>query len=134
MILSTIGGAMCSLAFVAIFNGGTSSVISPGSIISVIAMSPGLHYIWVNVVAVFLGALASFGIASAIMLIQNKTKKNKPATEAATINITDNGISIGDNKTVPVQPSDSAKSQATIDDTEFVTQGVNQFGMPKDFD
>jgi len=133
MILSTIGGAMCSLAFVAIFNGGTSAVISPGSIISVIAMSPGLHYIWVNVVAVFLGALASFGIASVIMLIQNKTKKNKPNSEAVAINITDSGISIGDDKKTSVKTAASSKAQSSTD-SEFVVAGVNEFGMPKDFD
>jgi len=87
----------------------------------------------VNVVAVFLGALASFGIASLIMLIQNKTKKHKPNAEAVAINITDDGINIGGDKAETTKKANSTQAQTTTD-SEFVTQGVNQFGMPKDFD
>jgi len=67
------------------------------------------------------------------MLIQNKTKKNKPNSEAVAINITDSGISIGDDKKTSVKTAASSKSQSSTD-SEFVVAGVNEFGMPKDFD
>jgi PTS system mannitol-specific IIC component len=67
------------------------------------------------------------------MLIQNKTKKHKPNAEAVAINITDDGINIGGDKAETTKKVNSTQAQTTTD-SEFVTQGVNQFGMPKDFD
>jgi PTS system mannitol-specific IIC component len=93
MILSTIAGAMTSLAIVAIFGGGTESVISPGSLISVVAMSPGVKYLGINVGAVFAGALVSFGVASFIMIFKRKAK-----VKTTTVNVTAEGINFEDQK------------------------------------
>lgn len=91
MILSTMGGAFVSLTIVALFSGGTSAVISPGSLISVIAMSPTGIKILINLIAVFAGALASFGIASLIMIFKKKSNG-----ETISVDVTDEGISFSD--------------------------------------
>ncbi|MCK8461787.1 PTS lactose transporter subunit IIB [Mycoplasma capricolum subsp. capricolum] len=72
MVLATISGAFTSLSIVKIFGGGAVAAISPGSLISVIAMSVTAKKILVNVIAVFLGAIISFIVASVIMLIKKK--------------------------------------------------------------
>ncbi|WHQ36846.1 hypothetical protein [Spiroplasma sp. SV19] len=91
MILATISGAFVSLGVVAIFSGGTRAVISPGSLISVIAMSPTAIKIAINIIAVLAGALTAFGVASFIMIFKRHHK-----TDQLIVNVTDEGIAFQD--------------------------------------
>lgn len=102
MILSTMGGAFASLSIVGIFGGGAIGPISPGSMISVIAMSGTWQRILINLIALFTGALASFGIATLIMLFKRKSKSDKGVMN---ISVTDEGVSFGANESKPVEVS-----------------------------
>ncbi|ARU92137.1 PTS system, mannitol-specific IIBC component [Spiroplasma clarkii] len=91
MVPATISGAFVSLSIVKIFAGGAIAAISPGSLISVIAMSGSGMRILVNVIAVFAGALASFGVASVIMMF--KRKANVAVTG---VQVTEEGLSFSE--------------------------------------
>lgn len=96
MVLATIMGAATSLGIVAIFGGGTSAVISPGSLISIIAMSPGAKYIAINVCAAFGGAIVSFLVAGTIIWLKNK--RGLTQKEVVEVSITDSGVSFNEEK------------------------------------
>lgn len=104
MILATIGGAFTSLAIVKLFAGGAIAAISPGSMISVIAMSGSGLRIAVNLIALFAGAIVAFGIASFIMIF--KKKKN---ITVASVSISDEGLEFNDQK---ASTTEAAPSQA----------------------
>lgn len=93
MILATIAGGFTSLGILALFNGGAIATISPGSIISVVSMSGSAHRILINILAVFIGALVSFGVASIIMIFKKESK-----TENTEVSVTDEGISFKKSK------------------------------------
>lgn len=94
MVLSTTAGVVSAQAWTLLMGGGTSATPSPGSIISLISLSPGVHALWVNLVSVLIGTAVSFGVATAILLF-NKKHSN---SEGLKINFSDEGISFEDEK------------------------------------
>ena len=95
-IISTILGAASSMTVLSFAGGGTSSVVSPGSIISVVSTSPTPELIGINVGAVILGVVVTFIVASIIQLLQKK-RNNQLGIEEQTIEFTDEGMTFKSN-------------------------------------
>ncbi|QEH61463.1 PTS mannitol transporter subunit IICB [Spiroplasma chinense] len=104
MVLATITGVVSAQFITAYLGGGTIFTPSPGSIISLIALSPGVHAILINLLSVLVGTGASFGIATLLLLTD---KKRNEVNEGETFKITDEGISFGSTSTTD---SSSAKT------------------------
>lgn len=117
MVLATILGAGTSLGIVAIFGGGTSAVISPGSLISIIAMSPGAKYIAINVCAAFGGALVSFLTAGAIIWLKNKHGLTQ--NQVAGVNITDSGVSFAQEEITTPATMNQTQTNQTLQPPKF---------------
>ncbi|XBC44350.1 MAG: PTS mannitol transporter subunit IICBA [Buchnera aphidicola (Schlechtendalia peitan)] len=75
LIISLIFGGMTNIFILTLFNGGLMSTASPGSIISILAMTPKGLYI-VNISAVVMSFLVSFLISFALLKIFNKNHGN----------------------------------------------------------
>ncbi len=73
-ILGPICGSFAALLWLQLFDGGTVGPVSPGSIISLIAMSPR-GYLLINVGAYALAAIVSFAIV-ALFLIKDKSEQD----------------------------------------------------------
>ncbi|PPE06648.1 PTS transporter subunit EIIC [Mesoplasma corruscae] len=94
MLIATMLGVVGSQFITSYLGGGTIATPSPGSIISLVALSPGLHALLINLLSVLVGVLIAFGI-SALLLI---TDKNKGGDESMNFQLTDEGISFNENK------------------------------------
>lgn len=82
MVLSVIGGGVTGTAIFQLFDVGLVGPASPGSIISVIAMSPPGDLFGV-LLGVFGSALVSFGIATLILRFDRSDSENFAASKVA---------------------------------------------------
>gem|GEM_PF-4510438 len=102
MVLSTMTGVVTAQFIASYFGGGTIMTPSPGSIISMIALSPGVQAILINLLSFAVGTGAAFGIATALLLTD---KKRNAAGESASFTISDEGISFATDETKEAHPS-----------------------------
>lgn len=93
-IISTILGAAASMTVFSFAGGGTSTIVSPGSIISVVSTSPTGELIGINIAGILTGVVVTFLVASVIQLIQKKKNVNNSFSEQE-ITFTDEGMNFG---------------------------------------
>ncbi|XBC42279.1 MAG: PTS mannitol transporter subunit IICBA [Buchnera aphidicola (Meitanaphis elongallis)] len=79
LIIALILGGMSNIFMLMLFNGGLMSTASPGSIISILAMTPKGLYL-VNITAVIFSFLVSFLVSLIILKISNKKCQKNVAT------------------------------------------------------
>ncbi|WP_342269257.1 hypothetical protein [Spiroplasma endosymbiont of Aspidapion aeneum] len=96
MVLSTMAGVVSAQFITSYFGGGTIATPSPGSIISMIALSPGVHALLINLLAFVVGTGVAFVIASFMLIVS----KNKGQSTDSKITITDEGIDFGNNESI----------------------------------
>lgn len=99
MVISTIAGVVTAQFITSYFGGGTIATPSPGSIISLIALSPGFQAVLINLLAFFVAAAVSFLIAGTILFFESKNGVSNNDGEM-NFQITDYGISFN-NATTP---------------------------------
>ncbi len=87
LLLAVILGGMTGVFTLSVLNGGLISPASPGSILSVLAMTPKGAY-FANIVAIFAALIVSF-VISAILLKTSKVKEEDEDIEAATRRVQD---------------------------------------------
>ncbi|XBC40739.1 MAG: PTS mannitol transporter subunit IICBA [Buchnera aphidicola (Nurudea yanoniella)] len=75
LIIALILGSMTNIFILMIFGGGLISTASPGSIISILAMTPKNLYI-INIFAIIMSCFISFFISLIILKVFNKMYKN----------------------------------------------------------
>ncbi|CAL4325661.1 PTS system mannitol-specific EIICBA component [Buchnera aphidicola (Eriosoma grossulariae)] len=75
LIFSVILGGMTGIYVLIVCHGGLVSTVSPGSIISILAMTPKNNY-FVNIISIFLSFLVSFFSAFIILKINHNNKNN----------------------------------------------------------
>ncbi|WP_051420950.1 PTS transporter subunit EIIC [[Mycoplasma] imitans] len=80
-IISTILGAAASMTVFSFADGGTSTIVSPGSIISVVSTSPTSKLLGINIAGVLTGTVVTFSAASVIHWLQKKNQKGVVATQ-----------------------------------------------------
>ena len=98
-IISTILGAAASMTVFSFAGGGTSTIVSPGSIISVVSTSPTGELIGINIAGVISGVIVTFVVATIIQLIQKKKNPNSSVNQQE-ITFTDEGMSFNANNTI----------------------------------
>ncbi|MFV0393064.1 MAG: PTS transporter subunit EIIC [Coprobacillaceae bacterium] len=74
-IIGPIAGSFAALLFLQTLNGGTVGPVSPGSFISLIAMSPK-GYVLINAASYLLAAGVSFAIVSAFLIADKSVEDN----------------------------------------------------------
>lgn len=95
-IISTILGAAASMTVFSFADAGTSTIVSPGSIISVISTSPTPQLIGINIAGVLTGTVVTFLVASLIMYFQKK-KNAQSGIQEQTIEFSDEGMTFKTN-------------------------------------
>ena len=90
MFLSSTTGIVLAQLWIILMGGGTIAGPSPGSIFTIIALSPGVHALWVNLVGVLIGAVSSFIVGSIILIL---TRKKVQSVEGIQMNFSDEGVS-----------------------------------------
>ncbi|AKX34301.1 PTS system, mannitol-specific IIC component [Spiroplasma litorale] len=112
MVLATMAGVVGAQFITSYLGGGTVATPSPGSIISMIALSPGTTAILINLLAFAVGTGVSLAIAS-ILLISDKKRNQVGST--TNFKITDEGI----------QFSEDVKNEAnTIANSSFSWENI----------
>ncbi|UVD81646.1 PTS transporter subunit EIIC [Mycoplasma iguanae] len=92
MIISTILGAATSMAVFSFLGGGTSTIVSPGSIISVIGTSPDGYALGINLLGIFSGAFVTFIVAGFLLWLERKNDSQQASTNTRVV-FTDEGMS-----------------------------------------
>lgn len=94
MLLATMLGVVGAQFITSYLGGGTIGSPSPGSLISLIALSNGTHALLINLLAFVVGTLMAFGIS--VLLL--KDKKHLQTESNQGFKITDEGIEFSNNK------------------------------------
>lgn len=102
MVLSTMTGVVAAQFIASYFGGGTIATPSPGSIISMIALSPGTQAILINLLSFAVGVGAAFGIATILLLTD---KKRNAVGESSSFTISDEGISFSNDESSATEES-----------------------------
>ncbi|CBW53748.1 Phosphotransferase system PTS,Mannitol Permease IIBC Component [Mycoplasma mycoides subsp. capri LC str. 95010] len=89
MLLATMLGVVGAQFVTSYLGGGTIGTPSPGSLISLIALSNGTHALLINLLAFVVGTLIAFGISVLLLL---KNRKNLQSESNQGFKITDEGI------------------------------------------
>lgn len=97
-IISTILGAAASMTVFSFAGGGTSTIVSPGSIISVVSTSPTGELIGINIAGVITGVIVTFAVSTIIQLIQKKKNLNSSINEQE-ITFSDEGMTFNSKNT-----------------------------------
>ncbi|SYV96230.1 EIICBA-Mtl, partial [Mycoplasma putrefaciens] len=97
MLLATMLGVVSAQFITSYLGGGTIGTPSPGSLISLIALSNGTQAILINLLSFVVSTLIAFGI-SVLLLLRDKKHLQLDANQG--FKITDEGIEFSDQKTV----------------------------------
>ncbi|AMK55949.1 PTS system mannitol-specific EIICBA component [Mycoplasma mycoides subsp. mycoides] len=89
MLLATMLGVVGAQFITSYLGGGTIGTPSPGSLISLIALSNGTHALLINLLSFVVGTLIAFGISVLLLL---KNRKNLQSESNQGFKITDEGI------------------------------------------
>ncbi|ARU91017.1 PTS system, mannitol-specific IIBC component, putative [Spiroplasma clarkii] len=111
MVLATMAGVVGAQFITSYFGGGTIATPSPGSIIALIALSPGVQALLINLLSFAVGAGIAFGVATPILL----SDKNRNKADASTgFTISDEGITFSNNEEKPVLANNKDFSWANV--------------------